>query len=109
MIGTSPFRPVEIFRGGLRALLVLVLVFPFLLWIYKIERWQPISFNEIGPVLLLTVGQSLLSATVTMAAGFILFRGLMAYRSLRTRRWAEFGLLMPNFVSATTYYCGLYV
>jgi thiamine transport system permease protein len=94
-------------RGGLRVLLGLFLLSPFLIWIWQINTWRWPETAEWLPALALSLRQAFYSSFASMIAGFFLFLCLQGWTSARARKVAEFGLLLPNTMPALFLALGL--
>lgn len=97
MIGTR-FSSTDFPRSVLRASLGVLLLSPYLIWIARISKWSMPASTEWWPALTTAFAQAILSSSVSLFAGWILFLALQTWPAGRPRTFVEFGLLLPNMV-----------
>jgi thiamine transport system permease protein len=93
--GTKSSRTEELRRAVLRSALGLFLVSPYLIWLAEIPDWSSPRLAEWLPAWRYAGTQSLLSAVLSCACGFVLFRALQSWRR---RDAGEALLLFPNVI-----------
>lgn len=85
-------------RTFLRIALGILLLSPYLIWIARLSEWTLPGVQEWWPALTTSFAQALLSATLSLIFGWILFLALQTWPAGRPRTLIEFSLLLPNMV-----------
>jgi len=88
----------EVSRSLLRIGLGLLLIFPYLVWIYAIPSWDLPSFTS--RIFAKALMQATLSTSGAFVLGFLLLHAHWGWSSGRARKWSRWMLLAPNFVPA---------
>lgn len=85
-------------RPVLRVLFALLLISPYLIWIFRIQKWAWPDWQEWTTPIFHAFLQASLSAIFSFALGFMMFCGLQCWARTPARGLVESGLLFPNLL-----------
>jgi thiamine transport system permease protein len=86
-----------VLRRGLRILLGLFFLSPFLIWLVRIENWNITGTDWIHPFWISFV-QSFLSALGSVFVGGLIALGALSLKSTKAQKFVEYWLLIPNLI-----------